>query len=165
MSPRSFNPAELDAEIGRLPNLGIAELRTRWKALFGRPAPKSFRRNLLIRGVAYQMQVQVYGGLSDKTKRRLREIAEAVRNGDPDAVLPGPQIKPGTRIVRLWQDKTHNVLVLADGYQWDGKTYKSLSAIAKAITGTNWNGYTFFGVKRRPMTNKHAAGPRKVRRG
>jgi hypothetical protein len=165
MTRRTSDAAKLDAEIGRLPDLGITELRARWQELFGRPAPKSFRRNLLVRGVAYQMQVQVYGGLSDKTKRRLREIAEAVRNGDPDAVLPGPQIKPGTRIVRLWQDKTHNVLVLVDGYQWDGKTYKSLSAIAKAITGTNWNGYTFFGVKRRPMTNKHAAGPRKARHG
>lgn len=108
-----------------MPDLDIEGLRERWMALFGRPAPKSFRRNLLIRGVAYLMQVQVYGGLSEKIKRRLREIAAAVRNGN---------------------------------------TYKSLSAIAKAITGTNWNGFTFFGIKRRPTTNKNASGPRKVRR-
>ena len=163
MAPLPTDSAELDAEIAALPDLGIAVLRASWKELFGRPAPKSFRRNLHIRGVAYQMQVKVYGGLSNKTKRRLREIALAVRNGDQDAVVPGPQIKPGTRILRLWQGKTHTVLVLADGFQWDGKTYKSLSAIAKAITGTQWNGYTFFGLKRRPTQNKNAAGPRKAR--
>ena len=109
------------------------------------------------------MQVQAYGGLSNETKRRLREIALAIRNGDQEAVVPGPQIKPGTRILRLWQGKTHTVLVLADGFQWDGKAYKSLSAIAKAITGTQWNGYTFFGLKRRPTQNKNAAGPHKAR--
>ena len=163
MAPLPIDSAELDAEIVALPNLGIAVLRARWRELFSRPAPKFFRRNLLIRGVAYQMQVQAYGGLSNETKRRLREIALAIRNGDQEAVVTGPQIKPGTRILRLWQGKTHTVLVLADGFQWDGKTYKSLSAIAKAITGTQCNGYTFFGLKRRPTHNKNAAGPRKAR--
>ncbi len=140
MAPRPTDSAKLDAEIAALPGLGIAVLRGRWRELFGRPAPKFFRRNLLARGVAYQMQVQAYGGLSNETKRRLREIALAIRNGDQEAAVTGPQIKPGTRILRLWQGKPHTVLVLADGFQWDGKTYKSLSAIAKAITGTQWNG-------------------------
>jgi hypothetical protein len=144
----SLDPTKLDAEIARLPDLGIGELRARWQALFGRPAPKSFRRNLLARGVAYQMQVKVYGGLSNETKRRLREIALALRNGDK-APVATPRIKPGTRLLRLWQNKTHTVIVLADGYQWEGKTYKSLSAVARAITGTQWNGYTFFGLERR----------------
>ena len=147
MGEPSLDPTKLDAEIARLPDLGIDELRARWQALFGRPAPKSFRRNLLARGVAYQMQVEVYGGLSNETKRRLREIALALRNGDK-APVAAPRIKPGTRLLRLWQKKTHTVLVTADGYEWEGKTYKSLSAVAKAITGTQWNGYTFFGLKR-----------------
>ena len=82
MAPLPTDSAELDAEIAALPDLGIAVLRARWKELFGRPAPKFFRRNLLARGVAYQMQVKIYGGLSNGTTRRLREIALAVRNGD-----------------------------------------------------------------------------------
>jgi DUF2924 family protein len=147
MGGPSIDPTTLNAEIERLPGLGIGELRARWQALYGRPAPKSFRRNLLARGVAYQMQVEVYGGLSNETKRRLREIALAVRNGD-NAPIAAPRIKPGTRLLRLWQNKTHTVLVAADGYEWEGRVYKSLSAVAKAITGTQWNGYTFFGLKR-----------------
>jgi hypothetical protein len=150
MARRLVDPKTLEAEIARLPDLGLAELRARWKDLYGRPAPKFFRRKLLVLGVAYQMRVEVYGGLSAETKRRLREIAQAVRAGNEEAIIPGPRIKPGTQLIRLWQDKTHRITVLNDGFEWNGTRYASLSAIAKAITGTNWNGYTFFGDKRRP---------------
>jgi hypothetical protein len=102
------------------------------------------------------MHVAVHGGLSAATKRRLREIAEAVRAGNEDAVLAGPRIKPGTRLYRAWQDKTHVVTVIDDGFEWEGARYKSLSAVARAITGTQWNGYAFFGLKRRPTKNKNA---------
>ena len=101
----------------------------------------------MARAVAYQMQVAAYGGLSAATKRRLREIAIAVRNGDRTGVLGGIQIKPGTQLIRQWQNTTHTVIVLDDGFALDGRTHKSLSAVAKAITGTNWNGYAFFGIK------------------
>ena len=102
----------------------------------------------MARAVAYQMQVAAYGGLSAATRRRLREIAVAVRNGDRTGVLGGVQIKPGTQLIRQWQNTTHTVIVLDDGFALDGRTYKSLSAVAKIITGTNWNGYAFFGIKR-----------------
>ena len=78
MSRKAIDDAALKAEIGRLPDLSLLELRHRWKTLFGHPAPKSLRRNFLARAVAYQMQVEAYGGLSVATKRRLREIANAV---------------------------------------------------------------------------------------
>ena len=90
----------LEAEIGRLPNLSLFELRNRWKALFGHPAPKSLRRTFLARAVAYQMQVEAYGGLSAATKRRLREIANAVRNGDANVIPGSSRIKPGTQMIR-----------------------------------------------------------------
>ena len=151
----------LKAEIGLLPDLSLLELRNRWKALFGHPAPKSLRRNFLARAVAYQMQVEAYGGLSVATKRRLREIANAVRNGDANAILGGSRIKPGTQMIRQWQNTTHTVTALAEGFEWNGRTYKSLSAVANAITGTNWNGFSFFGIKRAPSGNKNAAGPRR----
>jgi hypothetical protein len=111
--------------------------------------------------VAYQMQVEAYGGLSVAIKRRLREIADAVRNGDANAVLGSGRIKPGTQMIRQWQNTTHKVTALNEGFEWDGRTYKSLSAVANAITGTNWNGYAFFGIKRAPSSNKNAAGPRR----
>jgi hypothetical protein len=161
MSRREQDDAALEAEIARLPDLGHEDLRKRWKLLFGRPAPKSLRRRFMARAVAYQMQVAAYGGLSAATRRRLREIAKAVRNGDRNGVLGGVQIKPGTQLIRQWQNTTHAVMVLDDGFALDGRTYKSLSAVAKAITGTNWNGYAFFGIKRTARGNKAAAGSKR----
>jgi hypothetical protein len=161
MSRQASEDTALEAEIRRLPDLGLDELRARWKTLFGHPAPKSLRRDFLARAVAYQMQVEAYGGLSETTKRRLREIAAAVRRGDADAAGIGSQTRPGTQMIRQWKDKTHTVTALSDGFEWDGRVYKSLSAIAKAITGTNWNGYAFFGIKRAPLGNKNAAGSRR----
>ena len=158
MSRRERDEAALEAEIARLPDLGHDELRKRWKLLFGRPAPKSLRRKFMARAVAYQMQVAAYGGLSAATKRRLREIAIAISNGDRTGVFSGVQIKPGTQLIRQWQNTTHTVMVLDEGFALDGRTYKSLSAIAKAITGTNWNGYAFFGIKRATHANKAATG-------
>jgi Protein of unknown function (DUF2924) len=151
----------LETEIGRLPGVSLPELRERWRMLFGHPAPKSLRRNFLARAVAYQMQVEAYGELSAATKRRLREIANAARNGDANATLCSSRIKPGTQMIRQWRDTTHTVTALAEGFEWNGCTYKSLSAVANAITGTNWNGFAFFGIKRAPSSNKNAAGPRR----
>jgi hypothetical protein len=162
MSRNAIRGATLEAEIGRLPNLSLLELRHRWKTLFGHPAPKSLRRNFLARAVAYQMQVEAHGGLSDATKRRLREIANAVRTGDASAMLGGSHIKPGAQMIRQWQNTTHTVTALAEGFEWNGRTYKSLSAVANAITGTNWNGFAFFGIKRAPSGNKNASGPRRT---
>ena len=152
----------LEAEIRRLPDLSLAELRDRWKTVFGNPAPLSLRRKFLARAVAYQMQVEAYGGVSNSTKRRLREIAEAVRRGNPDAAGIARQIRPGTQMIRQWRDETHIVTAIAGGFEWNGQFYKSLSAVAKEITGTNWNGYAFFGIKRAPTANKNAAGPHRM---
>src|SRR3984893_14518531 len=102
----TIDNAALEAEIGRLPALSLLELRNRWKVLFGHSAPKSLRRNFLARAVAYQMQVEAYGGLSVATKCRLREIASAVRNGDANATLGGSRIKPGTQMIRQWAGPT-----------------------------------------------------------
>jgi plastocyanin len=145
---RKSKSQALEAEIERLPDLGLAELRTRWQDLYGRPAPKFFRRKLLVRAVAYQMQVKACGGLSEATKRRLREIAAAARDGTFDPVMAEPRIKPGTKLIRTWKKATHEVMVLDDGFAWNGQRYSSLSTIAKTITGTSWNGWRFFGLNR-----------------
>ena len=139
---------QVEAEIAGLPALSLEALRARWRALYGNPAPRSLRRGLLIRAVAYQLQVKAFGGLSAATKRKLREIAVAAREGRFDPAVIGPRVKLGTRLIRVWQGETHRVLVLEDGFEWNGTRYRSLSLVAKTITGTNWNGWTFFGVKR-----------------
>ena len=139
---------QVEAEIAELPALSLEALRERWRAVYGNPAPRSLRRGLLIRAVAYQLQVKAFGGLSAATKKKLREIAVAAREGRFDPGVIGPRVKPGTRLIRVWQGETHSVLVLEDGFEWNGTRYRSLSLVAKTITGTNWNGWTFFGVKR-----------------
>src|SRR5207302_10366099 len=114
MQRKAIDDAALQAEVGRLTDLNLLELRHRWKTLFGHPAHKSLRRNFLARTVAYQMQVEAYGGLSDATKRRLREIVNAVRNGDANATLGGSRIKPGTQMLRQWKNTTHTVTALME---------------------------------------------------
>lgn len=141
------NTSTVENEISTLPELSLGELRERWTALTGRPAPKSFRTKFLARAVAYEMQVKALGGLPEATKARLREIAAGASDGTLDAATMGPRIKPGTKLVRTWHGQTHNVLVLENGFSWKGEHHSSLSAIAKAITGTSWNGWSFFGLK------------------
>jgi hypothetical protein len=104
MPSGTIDDVALETEIGRLPDLSLFELRHRWKTLFGHPAPKSLRRNFLARAVAYQMQVEAYGGLSAATKRQLREFAKAARNGDANAIPGSNRIKPGTQMIRQWQN-------------------------------------------------------------
>lgn len=139
--------SSIEAEIARLPDLGLAELRKRWVDLYGTPTPKYFRRGLLARAVAYQIQMKAFGGLSEATKQRLREIAAAVRDGTFEAADLEPRIKPGTKLIRTWKKETHEITALEDGFAWKGARYSSLSTIAKTITGTSWNGWKFFGLK------------------
>jgi hypothetical protein len=141
------NDGTIESEIAALSELSLSELRARWSRLYGRVAPTSFRRKFLAKAIAYQMQVEANGGLSEAIKRRLRDIAEAAGNGTFDAAMVGPRIKPGTKLVRTWHGTTHSVTALDAGFAWNGETYSSLSSIARAITGTNWNGWTFFGLK------------------
>ena len=91
--------------------------------------------------------MKAFGGLSEATKQRLREIAAAVRDGTFEAADLEPRIKPGTKLIRTWKKETHEVMALEDGFAWKGERYSSLSTIAKTITGTSWNGWKFFGLK------------------
>ena len=159
MAPRT-QIADAVAEIGRLAGLRHAELKERWLSLFGNPAPKHISRQLMEKAIAFRIREKSCGVPTTETKRRLREIAGAIRDGREETVSLGPRIRPGTRLVRSWQGTTHIVEVNADGFVWRSSRHASLSGIARAITGTNWNGFAFFGVKRRPSRNKNAAKPR-----
>ena len=128
-------------EIAGLRGLPRSELHDRWLGLFGKAPPKRLTRDLLVRGIAYEMQAHDLGGLTIKEKKDLAAIA-AGRTRKVDAVPHN-----GTRLYRSWQGVTHEVLVSESGYCWKGETYTSLSQVARAITGTRWSGPRFFGVR------------------
>jgi Protein of unknown function (DUF2924) len=137
----------VEAELERLPTTPIADLRKRYRELFGTEPPKAFGPDLLRRSIAHRIQEKAYGGLSGPTRRLLDQLVKAAM-AKPNGRLELPRrIKPGSELVRTWKGKTHRVMVMADGYAHDGKTFASLSEIASAITGTRWNGPRFFGLR------------------
>jgi hypothetical protein len=124
------------------------QLLALWKQVTRMPPPRQVRRDLLIRLIAYRIQEQAYGGLSAATRRRLGELAHKFE-ANPNAELSGVvRIKPGTRLIRDWRGQSHSVTVLENGYEYAGKSYPSLSRIARLITGTRWSGPLFFGLRR-----------------
>jgi len=152
---KPFDHMAFEAELARLRDLDLPELRQVWAVHHGGPAPKTIRRNILILSIAWQIQAKALDGLSAATRRILQQVADSVASGGP-IVRPPPvrRIKPGTRLIRSWHDTTHVVTALPQGFEWQGRTYRSLSEIARAITGTRWNGPVFFGVR--------ALGPKKA---
>jgi len=131
----------------RLPMLDLGELRQQWRGLYKAAAPAHFSRDLLMRAVAYRLQELALGGLRPEPQRRLRQIAQEFRETGSTRKCARPELKPGTRLVREWQGRSYEVLVLDDGFSWQSTRYRSLSAIARTITGTPWSGPLFFGLK------------------
>jgi hypothetical protein len=146
MAGKRIDPQAVEQEVAVLGGLPVDALRERWAQLFGSPPPKSLRREFLSKACAYQIQVKAFGGLSAASRRRLRAIADGARNGESMPATPQPKIKPGTRLVRAWGGKVHTVTAVPRGFEYQGQRYRSLSAIARTITGTSWNGRVFFGV-------------------
>jgi hypothetical protein len=137
----------VEAELDRLPTMAIAELRVRYRQLFRTDAPTAFGPDLLRRSIAQRMQEKAYGRLPRETQRLLDQLVRAAI-AKPNGRLELPRrIKPGSELVRTWKKKSHRVIVMADGFAYDGKTFASLSEIASVITGTNWNGPRFFGLR------------------
>ena len=132
--------------LARLPKLDIHELREEWGRLYKADASPNLSRELLIRAVAYRMQEVALGGLRPEPLRQLRQIAQELKQTG-EAKRFRPQLKPGTRLMREWQGRTYEVVVLDDGFSWQGTRCNSLSAIARKITGTAWSGPLFFGLK------------------
>jgi hypothetical protein len=138
------------ARVAALKAMPTMELKKQWQALFDTAAPPYNRRFLESR-LAYRIQELAYGGLKPETVRRLEQLGEQLDGGNIAVRrLRGSDIPiAGTRLIREYQGVEHTVTVMADGYEWQGRPYKSLSAIARAITGTRWNGLLFFGLKNR----------------
>jgi hypothetical protein len=134
------------AQVAALPKTPTPELKQMWRELFDKEPP-GFSRNYLISRLAYRIQELAYGGLKPATRAKLDALADGL---NPEAarqrVVNGPVV--GTQLIREWRGIEQKVTVLADGFEWERRRYKSLSAVARAITGTRWNGLVFFGVKR-----------------
>ncbi len=149
MHPKRAQQLPLNEQLASLPKMDRRALLTLWREAFGEPPKSPFRREVLVPLLAYRLQERVFGGLKPSTGKRLRELLGAGLNGrTPDEVL-GLRPKPGTRFVREWKGKLHEVSVLPDGYEYDGRIYRSLSEIARLISGTRWSGPAFFGLKSR----------------
>ena len=134
-----------------LPTLGVGDLRLEWRRLF-RAEPPRLSRDIMTRAIAYRLQEITQGGLSKVTQRRLTTLANQLETDGRIAPLPGPRIKPGSRLVREWRARTHTVSVTDDGFEFQGKTYRSLTKIAFDITGAKWSGPRFFGLTQRPKS-------------
>ena len=142
--------ADLAAQLAAIRDLDVDGLRRRWRLLSGKPAPASLPRALLIRMIAYCLQANAHGDLDRETRRVLDSIAKSLRDqpGRSGSVPPRPELRrllPGTHLVREHGNVLHWVMVLEEGFAWNGSVYRSLSEVARSITGTRWNGYRFFG--------------------
>jgi hypothetical protein len=139
-----------NTRIDQLERLSRAELRILWEQEFAEKPPKSLGRDILVLAIAYARQEWRYGGLARPVAKELdRLLARVIRDGDtppPPNRMPLP--RAGTILVRQWRGATHHVTITEDGFLWNGKTHQSLSVIARAITGTKWNGPRFFGMRK-----------------
>ncbi len=137
---------DLEATIRELADLPRPDLTERWRQLYRTAPPKGISRPLLIRAVAYGMQVKHYGGLKPAVRRQLRKVADG-GSAREAANVKSARIAPGMRLIREWNGSSHVVEAVDGGFVWNGARYGSLSAVARAITGARWSGPRFFGLE------------------
>jgi hypothetical protein len=146
----------LDDEIARLRGLDVGELRARWRTVFRRRAPLHLPRHLLFRILAYRLQTDRFGELDADSRRLLDRIgsgsSERIGRLVADLNRSRTELRPGTLLTREWDGDLQRVMVLANGFSWNGKTYPSLSKVAFAMTGTRWSGPRFFGLNGKPVS-------------
>jgi hypothetical protein len=139
--------ALLAVELEELGGLGTDELRLRWSNLFGMAPSPGISMELLIRAVAHRIQEEAHGGLGKSCRRQLARLAVTLGEGGSIETPKIRSFKPGTKLVREWKGKVHEVVIAGGTYIWAGQHYRSLSQIARAITGTRWSGPRFFGLE------------------
>ena len=149
---RTSTRTSVEDEIAHLRGLDLKGLRSRWQTVFQRSAPAHLTRYLLFAVIAYRIQVDRYGDLDHATRQVLertdsREARPAMSARLASFDQKRTKLTPGTILVREWDRQSQRVMVMADGFAWNGQTYDSLSKVAFAITGTKWNGPRFFGLR------------------
>ena len=149
---RSSTKTSVEDEIAHLRGLDLGGLRARWQSVFQRPAPAHLTRHLLFAVIAYRLQVDRFGDLDHATRQVLdrtaaKETGSAISTRLASFDQKRTGLTPGTMLIREWDRQSQRVMVMADGFAWNGQTYDSLSKVAFAITGTRWNGPRFFGLR------------------
>jgi hypothetical protein len=160
---RASTKTSIGDEIAHLRGLDLKGLRSRWQSVFQRPSPIHLPRHLLFAIIAYRIQADRFGDLDHETRQVLdrtnsNEIGSAVSARLVSFDQKRTELTPGTVLVREWARRSQRVMVMADGFAWNGQSYDSLSKVAFAITGTKWNGPRFFGL--RDKEDRSAAGAR-----
>src|SRR5580693_7015875 len=135
--------------LARLSELMIFELRGEWRRLHRAPLPMRLSRDLLLRGITYKLQERPLGGLSKSIIRKLERLNLDSDASDVRKPTPPISLKAGTRLVREWRGITYTVLVHVDGFEWNGRRYRSLTIVSREITGAHWSGPRFFGLRNR----------------
>src|SRR5258706_18213 len=149
---RASAKTSIEDEIVHLRRLDLKGLRARWLSVLQRPAPDHLPRHLLFAIIAYRIQADSFGDLDHETRQLLDRTGAKESGAAMSARLVSfdqkrTELTPGTVLVREWDRRSQRVMVMSDGFAWNGQTYDSLSKIAFAITGTNWNGPRFFGLR------------------
>lgn len=141
-------------QISALPLMSRSQLLDLWREVHRKAAPAGIRREILIPFLAYRIQENAYGGLTPSVRAELRHIARRLKT-NPAARLGRSRLKAGTRILRQWRGDTHEVFVTESGYKYRGTSYRSLSQIARRVTGTQWSGPAFFGINTLKSWKQH----------
>lgn len=161
-SRRTPEQEQIESELAVLAGADIHELRVRWRRLFRTKAPEHLSRSLLVRILGYRLQADAFGDLDRESKRFLDRIAQQLAAGSDKPVPPVAEtlnLKLGTILIREYEGVLHRAVVKDDGYAWNGTVYRSLSEVARAITGIRWNGPRFFGLrdKKLPVPTEEGA--------
>ena len=141
--------AKLSNRLVAISTFDAARLREEWRKMY-RSEPPRLSRDLMLRVLAHGMQERVLGGPGPTARRNLRELGRKLEKGADLGIAGDVRLKPGARLIREWHGKIHVVIVLDEGFEFEGRRYRSLSRIARAITGTRWSGPRFFGLRRPP---------------
>jgi hypothetical protein len=141
-----------------LAEMDYGALRAEWRRHYRGHPPKRVSRDLLVLGIAWKIQARSHGGLRATTKRRIAALAKIDLDDGSGARGRVARLKPGARLVREWHGQTHTVMVLEDGFEWRGQHWRSLSVIAREITGTHWSGPRFFGLNGAAKSRARAKG-------
>jgi hypothetical protein len=157
MKRRALAPgrAAIAVEIAGLSKASINDLRQRWKDLYGKAPSGQIGRPFLMRAIAYRLQEQAFGGLKPSTRRLLARVADEASGVNSPRRAQGRKAQTGTILVREWEGNAHRVTVLDDGVSFNGKRYRSLSEVAREITGSRWSGPRFFGLRSLVTENNH----------
>ncbi len=137
-------------KLAALPRMSKADLRAEWRRLFRSQPPPRLGRDLMVLALGWKIQEKAHGGLTLAEKRRLTQIADDLKVHGRPPPRSAIRLKPGAKLIREWHGKTHHVLVLDEGFEWNHRSWRSLSVIAREITGTPWSGPRFFGLQHKP---------------